>query len=340
MADLPNLNLVSAPSVSSSALLRSTAAIGDPRIEGQTRFDQLAVGKSFQAVITSMMQDGKATVQFSPIPPQTQGPQLQMQLPQGLGVGDKIQLKLLNPAPDVAFQLESSSALTSSENINLSTGAKILLQLLQSADPNDSQSNFIKGNQALLSTPPADAKNIANELPTHLHQAVQLSGAFYESHLKEWANGERTLSQVRQEPQNQNPALKSAAENQLDTPQTQFIPAQLNAQENRHFIWRGELFPGQAFEWQIKDETPKQSSNNQAPEEKSWQTSVQFNLPKLGQVNATIQIVGNSAGFRISTQHPQSVDLLHQAKDLLNLSLESSGTQMTQFLVEKNDSNA
>ena len=65
MADLPNLNLVSTPSVSSTAILRSTAVIGDARIEGQMRFDQLEVGKSFQAVITSMMQDGKATVQFA-----------------------------------------------------------------------------------------------------------------------------------------------------------------------------------------------------------------------------------------------------------------------------------
>jgi hypothetical protein len=339
MADLPNLNLVSTPSVSSTAILRSTAVIGDARIEGQMRFDQLEVGKSFQAVITSMMQDGKATVQFTPIPPQTQGTQLQMQLPAGLGVGDTIQLKLVKPAPDVAFQLNNPSLPSNPESVDLSSGAKLLNQLLQTADPNNPQTNHIKGNQSLLPMTPTDIKQMASDLPGHLHQAVQLSGAFYESHLKEWVNGERSLELVKQEPQNQTKALlKNSPDQPIESPQTQLIPAQLNAQENRQFIWRGELIPGQAFEWQIKDDTPKQSANTAAPEEKSWQTSVKFHLPQLGQIHAVINLAGNSAAFRISAQQPNSANLLIQAKDQLHLSLEATGTQMTQFLVEKDGS--
>ena len=341
MADLPNLNLVSTPSVGSTAILRSTAVIGDPRIEGQTRFDQFEVGKSFQAVITAMMQDGKATVQFNPIPPQKQGTQLQMQLPNGFSVGDTIQLKLVKPAPDVAFQINNSTLPPAAESVDLSSGAKLLNQLLQAADPNNPQTNHIKGNQSLLPMTPTDMKQMAKDVPGHLHQAVQLSGAFYESHLKEWANGERSLELVRQEPQNQSiDSFKNSSDQAIQTPQSQLIPAQLNAHENRQFIWRGELIPGQAFEWQIKDDTPKQPSNTTAPVEKTWQTSVKFQLPQLGQIHAVINLAGNSASFRISAQHTESAFLLIQAKDQLHLSLEALGTQMTQFLVEKDGSSS
>ena len=340
MPDLPNLNLVSASSVSSSANLRNIAPIGDPRIEAQMRFDQLAVGKSFQAVITSMMQDGKATVQFSPTPPQTQGPQLQMQLPSGLGVGDTIQLKLVKPAPDATFQLGNTQISSTSENIDLSSGAKLLNQLLQTIDPNNPQTNHVKGSQALLATVPTDVKQMANDLPNHLHQAVQFSGVFYESHLKEWVKGERSLAQVKQEPQNQNASLAKPSEDSVPASQTQLIPAQLNAQENRHLIWRGELIPGQAFEWEIKDETPKQSNNTNSPEERSWQTSVKFNLPQLGQINAVIHLTGNNASFKITAQNKNTTALLQNAREQLHLSLEASGTQMTQFMVEKDGSSA
>jgi len=336
MADLPNLNLVSTPRVSSTAILRSVAVVADLKTEAQSRFDQLAVGKSFQAIVTSMMQDGKATIQFTAIPPQTQGPQVQMQLPTGFNVGDKVNLKLIKPPPDLTFELGSEQIPSPTESINLSSGAKLLTQILQSVETNDPQANHIHSNQALLPAPPADMKQMANELPSHLHQAVQYSGVFYESHLKEWANGSRTLEQVKQEPQNQ--LSKAVGQENISQPQTQLIPAQLNAQENRQLIWRGELIPGQAFEWQIKDDTPKQSSQNMPAEEKTWLTSVKFNLPNLGQVHAVIQLVGNNAGFRISTQSPESASLLMQNKDQLDLSLSASGTEMTQFLIDKNGS--
>ena len=334
MADLPNLNLVSTPKVSSTAILRSAAVVADTRIEAQSRFDQLAVGKSFQAIVASMMQDGKATVQFPAIPPQAQGPQVQMQLPTNFNVGDKISLKLIKPPPELTFELGSEQIPSPTENISLSSGAKLLTQILQSVETNDPQANHIQSNQALLPAPPADMKQMANELPTHLHQAVQFSGVFYESHLKEWVNGSRSLEQVKQEPQNQLP--KSTGEEHVGQAQAQLIPAQLNAQENRQLIWRGELIPGQAFEWQIKDDTPKQSPQNTPPEEKTWLTSVKFNLPNLGQVHAVIQLVGNHAGFRITTQSPESANLLLKNKEQLDLSLSASGTEMTQFLIDKN----
>jgi len=339
MADLPNLNLVSTPTISPTAILRSAAVVADPRIEAQSRFDQFAVGKSFQAIVTSMMQDGKATVQFIATPPQTQGPQVQMQLPTSFKVGDKIDLKLAKPPPELTFQLASEQIPSTAESISLSSGAKLLTQILQSVETNDPQANHIQGSQALLPSKPVDAKQMATELPSHLHQAVQLSGVFYESHLKEWVNGSRTLDQVKQEPQNQ--VLKNThEETTTNQAQTQLIPAQLNAQENRQLLWRGELIPGQAFEWQIKDDTPKQSSPNTPPEEKTWLTSVKFNLPQLGQVHAVIQLVGNNAGFRITTQNAQSANLLMQNKDQLNLSLSASGTEMTQFFIDKNGSSS
>jgi len=335
MADLPNFNLVSAQTVSSAASLRNTAPIGDLRLEAQSRFDQVAVGKTFQATIMAMSQDGKALVQFPPLPPTNQSIQVQVQLPAGYMVGDKIDLQLLKSPPDLTFQLGNESISVPLDDTELSPAAKMLGQLLQSSDPNNTEASTLKGSHALLPATPTDTKQMANELPSHLHQAVQLSGAFYESHLKEWADGKRTLDEVRQEPQNQNiPTKLPGSENLSDLPQTQLIPAQLNAHENRQFLWRGELLPGQPFEWQIKEDTSKKSSSASS-DERSWQTTVKFDLPKLGQINATIQLTGKTVGFRITAKNPESAPILTNSQSLLSDSLEASGTQIAQFLVEK-----
>lgn len=333
MPDLPNLNLVSTPHILSTAILRSAATVGDTRLEAQNRFDQVAVGKTFQAVITTLMQDGKGVVQFAPVPPQVNGPQLQMELPPGSKVGDAILLKLTQPTPNISFQFDPHSANTK-ESIELSSGAKLLTQLLRTADPNNAQTNFIAGKQALLAVIPNDTKLLAQVLPGPLSQAVEFSGAFYESHLKAWAQGDRSLEQVRQEPQNQT-LLKSSSEEAAQTPANQLLPAQLHAHENRHWIWRGDLLPGQTFEWQIKDDTPEQSEQKMRPEEKSWQTLVKFNLPHLGPVQAIIHLTGSKASFRLSAENILSREFLLQGKDQLQLSLESSGTEMQQFIVDK-----
>jgi hypothetical protein len=335
MADLPALNSVSTP-VSSTTNLRPTAQIGDLRTVDQARFNTMTVGREFQAIVLAMTREGKSLVQF---PPSAQNPEvshIQMQLPPGVNVGDKIDLKLLSPPPEMSFQFGNQAISVPNESVDLSETAKLLGTLLQSNDPNQGDASTIKGSQALLQTTPKDSKQMANELPTHLQQAVQLSGAFYESHLKEWANGQRTIEQVRQEPQNHMPPTKNSESGHIsDLPQTQLIPAQLNAQENRQFLWRGELLPGQKFEWQVKEDQSKKSSPESTPTEKSWITSVKFNLPKLGQVSATISLVGNTAGFRIATQNPESVSILNSAQPILNNSLEASGTTLSQFLVEK-----
>jgi hypothetical protein len=280
-------------------------------------------------------QDGKSLVQFPPTQGYPESVQIQLQLPKGVSVGDTINLKLLSPAPDLSFQFGNLAVSVPPGDVELSPVAQLLGNILPSEDQNPTEANTIKGSQALLQNPTADSKQIANELPNHLQHAIQLSGAFYESHLKEWVNGRRTLEQVRQEPQNQNLSARSPETLQpTEAAQTQFIPAQLNAQENRQFLWRGELMPGQAFEWQVKEDQSKKPSPTTSPEEKTWLTSVKFDLPKLGQVHAMISLTGSSASFRISAKNTESASILSSAQPLLTNSLEASGNKLSQFLVE------
>jgi hypothetical protein len=100
-------------------------------------------------------------------------------------------------------------------------------------------------------------------------------------------------------------------------------------------LWRGELLPGQPFEWQIKEDTSKKSSSPASPDERSWITIVKFDLPKLGQINAMIQLKGKTASFRIAAKNPDSGPIMINSQSLLSESLEASGTQISQFLVEK-----
>lgn len=337
MADLPNLNLVSTNPISYTSGLRATATINDPRIEGTFRFDQVQVGKSFQAEIMAILRDGNSLVKFPPEIPGEPATEMQLALPPGFNVGDKIQLKLLSPPPNLSFGVLNTLAQNPpSDSVLLSPQAKLLGQLLQTFDSSDPKSTQLTGSSPLLSSLVDSSDQMATQLPTQLHQAVQMSGAFYESHLKEWVNGQRTLEQIQQEPQNQ----KNLADAMKDTPlnTNPLVQQQLHILENRQILWHGQLLPNQPFEWEIHEEPNKQSSSESEPSEKIWNTSVKFQLPNLGDVNAHIQLIGDQVHLRLRVSQTDTSEFLTAGQAQLSESLAASGNQLIGFSLENDGS--
>lgn len=64
----------------------------------------------------------------------------------------------------------------------------------------------VTGTEPLWPLPPGDATHaLAPVIVAALHQAMDSSGLFYESHLAQWASGGRSLEQLQTEPQTQWP---------------------------------------------------------------------------------------------------------------------------------------
>jgi hypothetical protein len=180
------------PSSPSSA----TASVGPNSVQGAlSNITQTAVGQLFQAQVLSQLEDGTFLVSVG-------DNALRMALPAGTNVGGTLPMTLLATDPRPAFLLEQqndgSSAL-------LSNAAKVINTALQSAQQSGAPTAIV-GKTPLLTTPTADTPQIAGAL----QDGIEFSGVFYESHVAQWVDGERPMSDLMLEPQTQESSQAGA----------------------------------------------------------------------------------------------------------------------------------
>ena len=73
------------------------------------------------------------------------------------------------------------------------------------------------------------------------------------------------------------------------------VQQQINALETRQVLWQGNVWPGQAMQWEIHEQSPQPPT---ADEQQQWATKIHLDLPKLGEVTATLRF--NSAGLSLT----------------------------------------
>jgi hypothetical protein len=137
---------------------------------------------------------------------QVAGETLQMRLPGNIQSGDVIKLEVLAIQPRITFgMIASTNPLSTPEQIG--AAARLLSNL---ADlPIERPITQQLGNKAVW--PSVQQMPDAKLLAEGLREALGKSGLFYESHQAQWIRGERSTSQLLQEPQNvltgKNPLL-------------------------------------------------------------------------------------------------------------------------------------
>ena len=197
------------------------------------------------------------------------------------------------------------------------------------------------------------------------------SGLFYESHQAQWAAGEKPLADLLREPQgklseprafataqaaasvagfNQPPKLEmanllsapstlSAQENSHDAvhPQTApLVQQQVEALDLRQMVWQGQVWAGQDMRWQIDERAARDGEADAARE---WQTRLDLQLPKLGEVNAVLKISPQGAiSIALTARTTEATRALQAASPFLNQSMERAGLQLTTLNVETDGS--
>jgi hypothetical protein len=305
----------------------SLGAVSNSQQSGPTAAvnSQINPTKTFQAQVVSLLSDGSALVKIlNNPPPSSANSDIQLRLPPGFQIGDQLQLTITTKEGALPSYIVNTP--NQSNIVKLSNTALLLEQLLNTTT---TPSQITSTTPLLLSNSSLDPAKLAAQL----QQTVDKSGLFYISHLQQWLNGQRTLEQIRQEPQNLSSEQKTATDQTATA--NNLIPAQLNTQENRQFVWQGELLPGQSLQWEIIDDSNKQqqSSTAQTTPEKVWQSNVRFQLPNLGQINATIQLQGDHASLRINTLDPAIAQALKLHSQQLAESLAVSGTTLDTLMV-------
>ena len=324
---LPSAELTSTRPIAASALLRGTATVADPRQDGAVRLDQIAIGKALLAQVVSVLADGNALVRLSnPEQPASFSAELRMQLPSGTQAGDSLKLTLLAKTPQLTFGV-SSAGLPDTTPTTLSPTARMIDTLLHRAEEAH-LSPQVQGTRPLLTPVDAATPQMAGTLATQLQKTVDGSGVFYEAHLRQWAYGERTLAQVRSEPQNSSAASQNPASN------SQLLPLQLDSLEQQRFAWKGEVWPGQAMQWELVQDDPSQQPGKpgaQAPP--TWHSVLQLELPRLGRISASIRLQGEHAQLQMQVHSAQAATELKAQTALLSEAMAASGTALEAMTV-------
>ncbi|MGZ3158404.1 MAG: flagellar hook-length control protein FliK, partial [Burkholderiaceae bacterium] len=111
------------------------------------------------------------------------------------------------------------------------------------------------------------------------------------------------------------------------------INQQLNTLENQRVVWHGELWPGQKMEWEVSRDAPEKKQVEEA--QQSWNSVVRFNLPKLGTVSATINLVGDRVYMQVRTTTEDTASSLRMHGDKLIEAMQSAGTPLDSLTVKQ-----
>lgn len=326
-----------------------TARTGDPRLESFQRTLAAMLGSQVPVTVLARMQDGSFMVRVldtavrMPLPAGTQpGAQLGMTVlaatPQpAFGLGEATLQGSLLPLSASAASLAAAVAAASSplaksggqaQTADLSPAARLLAQVLQGAARNGAAP--VQGSAPLLPQGAPDAAQLAGRL----QGAIAKSGLFYESHLAEWAEGKRPLSELLAEPQARNvPGIPPT-----EPATARLIQQQLATQEQHALAWQGQLAPGQAMRWEIRreDEDGDAPARERGDEGPGWHSGLRLRFARLGEVEAAVTLRGGRLQIALEAA-PQAAGLLRADAPRLQEALAAAGTELAGLRIQERD---
>ena len=110
------------------------------------------------------------------------------------------------------------------------------------------------------------------------------------------------------------------------------VQQQLDALATQRLAWHGEMWPNQHVQWEI--DWPQHGANANDDDETTWGTTLKLTTPRLGEVQARLQLT--PAGVRVSIATPIGATAadLREAAPLLEQSLAAANVPLIGFVVK------
>lgn len=145
--------------------------------------------------------------------------------------------------------------------------------------------------------------------------------------IQEWTDSGRSVTDLMQ-------ALRpqGAEATQISPDSARIINQQLDSLERQRFVWQGELWPGQPMEWEVSRDAPDKSAADDAPQ--SWQSVVRFELPSLGTVAATINLIGDRVHIQMRTTTETAAQSLRAHGKELADAMDAAGSPLDLLTVK------
>lgn len=234
-------------------------------------------------------------------------------------LGETALLTDMSSSPEHAEQDMLQTAVGQASLVELSNPAKHLQRWLSSSE--FQQHTSALQAQTIVSHSPEKPQVLAQDLK----HALDSSGLFYESHLKEATLGSRPWHQLLQEPQNKP-----------NFAPPEMVAQQLQVLEQQRVVWHGEVWPGQAMQWQVNErENSPQSSDE--PVLNNLQSDLTLHLPNLGEVSVNITMINGRFSVRVQPGDAQALKAMQSSRSQLAMSLQSAGLKLDSLQIVRDE---
>ncbi len=312
----------------------------------------LKPGQQVQAEILANLPNHRTLVRVA-------GELLKMELPLNVQPGETLAMTFLDEEPRLTFALARTA--NSAVPVNLSETGKLLGMLAGTGAKQQAEALFRMN--MVLDGPPGDALLLAAKL----REALTFSGLFYESHLVQWAMGERSLKELFKEPQGKLSAGAKSADgaksvrnrpevadasgskdksvidgiskengrneesiSKIASETLPIIREQMQALNTGRFAWQGEVWPDQHMDWSV-GEREQETGRERG---KEWETTLRLEMPVLGKVEASLTLGAEGLRLHIVTDCSSAAAAMMSGRDDLEDAMSTAGLRLAGVVID------
>ncbi|MBX3683611.1 MAG: flagellar hook-length control protein FliK, partial [Thauera sp.] len=111
------------------------------------------------------------------------------------------------------------------------------------------------------------------------------------------------------------------------------VHQQLDALATQQYVWQGQAWPGQNFEWWIEDPQHEGEHAGEEPEN-TWNTTLRLTLPRLGGVEARLHLTPAGVALRLVADDRATLQTLDGGAAALASALEAANLKLTGLVIE------
>lgn len=115
------------------------------------------------------------------------------------------------------------------------------------------------------------------------------------------------------------------------------VQQQLQSLESGHYVWHGQVWPGQTMDWEIVDDQPRQR-DAQDGDDGIWKSRLRLLFPELGAISAEIRLRGQNLEVQIAAAEGRPI--LEAGLSALRTQFEAAGLNLTGVTFKAHDANA
>lgn len=253
------------------------------------------------------------------------GHHIQMAFDQNLPLGQQLQLRFMGNNPTPSFMLLNTvhHGVNDAQTQVSSTGQWVT-QILHAEYPASTQAKF-NAVSPMTQIPLTQPHYIAQDI----QQTVSMSGLFYESHLAEFTQGQRSITSIMQEPQNG-----------LHHQHNAMTVQQLNVLETNKFEWQGQVWQNQMMQLSIEklpiDINVNTQEHHYSPEESAvaFESQLHLDLPKLGSISTILRLAHGQLSVQMNVEDANSLAMLRQDKSSLIQAFEHVSQKLSALSIE------